>query len=136
MRIAPKGVTHGVRIFGKTRGKRYNVSKLKICAGLVVMVALVVFPLSGYKLREARSDEQSQQESHAEEHGGSEHKIVVTSPVRKDVISTQPYVCQIHSCKHIEICALEGGDLQEIAVKEGQAVKKGDLMFQIIPVLY
>ncbi|MDZ4683993.1 MAG: efflux RND transporter periplasmic adaptor subunit [Planctomycetaceae bacterium] len=52
------------------------------------------------------------------------------------MISTQPYVCQIHSCKHIEVRALEGGYLQEIGVKEGQAVKKGDLMFQILPTLY
>jgi len=62
--------------------------------------------------------------------------ILVTSPLRKDVISTQPYVCQIHSCQHIEVRALEGGYLEKIAVKEGQAVKKGELMFKILPTLY
>ncbi|MGE0608890.1 MAG: efflux RND transporter periplasmic adaptor subunit [Pirellulales bacterium] len=68
------------------------------------------------------------------EHGG--HKIVVTSPVKKDVIGTQRYVCQIHSCQHIEVKALQEGYLEEICVKEGQAVKKGALMFKILPVLY
>lgn len=56
--------------------------------------------------------------------------------MRKNVISTQQYVCQIHSCKHIEVRALEGGYLQEIHVNEGQAVRKGELMFKILPTLY
>ena len=54
----------------------------------------------------------------------------------KDVIITQQYVCQIHSQRHIDVCALESGYLEEILVKEGQAVKKGDLMFKILPTLY
>ena len=63
-------------------------------------------------------------------------KIVVTSPKAKDVIITQQYVCQIHSQRHIEVRALENGYLEEIPVKEGQAVKKGDVMFKIVPILY
>ena len=31
---------------------------------------------------------------------------------------------------------MESGYLQEILVREGQAVKKGELMFRILPVLY
>ncbi len=65
-----------------------------------------------------------------------QHKIVVTSPKAMDVTITQPYVCQIHSRRHIEVCALESGYLQEILVSEGQAVKKGDPMFKVLPVLY
>jgi len=64
------------------------------------------------------------------------HKIVATSPGVKDVIVTQQYVCQIHSRRHINVCALENGYLQEVKIKEGQAVKKGDLLFKIVPVLY
>lgn len=67
---------------------------------------------------------------------GEHHKILVSSPQAKDVTLTQEYVCQIHSQRHINVCALENGYLEEIVVKEGQAVKKGDLMFRIIPVLY
>ncbi|WP_435009595.1 efflux RND transporter periplasmic adaptor subunit [Tundrisphaera lichenicola] len=65
-----------------------------------------------------------------------EHKLVVTSPIKKDVVITQSYVCQIHSQRHIELCALEDGYLEAIAIKEGQEVKKGELMFQVIPVIY
>jgi membrane fusion protein (multidrug efflux system) len=75
-------------------------------------------------------------QKHEEEHHEEQRRIVVTSPQAKDVIITQPYVCQIHSRRHIDVCALENGYLQEIAVREGQAVKKGDVMFKILPVLY
>jgi membrane fusion protein (multidrug efflux system) len=63
-------------------------------------------------------------------------KIVVTSAEAKDVILTQPYVCQINSQRHINVRALANGYLQEISVKEGQAVKQGDVMFRILPTLY
>ncbi len=67
----------------------------------------------------------------------SEHqKIVVTSPMAKDVVITQPYVCQIHSRNHIEVRALQEGYLEEIPLKEGQAVKQGDVMFRVVPVLF
>src|SRR5690349_8242744 len=76
-------------------------------------------------------------ELHGEEQGHEEHnRIVVTTPVAKDVINTQQYVCQIHSRRHIEVRALESGYLEKISVNEGQAVNEGDLMFKIVPVLY
>ena len=118
---------------------------MKTPAVPLLILSLLLPSLSGCGAK-ADSHEQSHAASgegasaeHAETHGESgehTHKIIVTSPVKKDVVSTQPYVCQIHSCKHIEVKALEGGYLQEIGVKEGQAVKKDDLMFQIVPSLY
>jgi len=73
---------------------------------------------------------------HHEEVHEEHHKIVVTSPVVDDVTTTQQYVCQIHSCRHIEVRALEAGYLEAIPVKEGQAVQEGDLLFKILPTLY
>ena len=72
----------------------------------------------------------------AEHHEETHHKIVATTPVVKDVTITEHYVCQIHSRRHIEVRALEGGYLNEIPIKEGQAVKQGDLLFKILPTLY
>jgi membrane fusion protein (multidrug efflux system) len=70
-------------------------------------------------------------------HSHSEHsKIVVTSPKEMDLTLTQQYVCQIHSRRHINVRALEDGYLEEIPVKEGQAVKEGDVLFRIVPSLY
>jgi membrane fusion protein (multidrug efflux system) len=63
-------------------------------------------------------------------------KIVVTSPQAKDVSITQQYVCKIHSHRHINVRALANGYLNEISIKEGQAVKQGDVMFRISPTLY
>lgn len=110
-----------------------HTNNMKISAIAAIVLGLVSLSLSGC-LSEAESQEVSHSESEGE--SGHDHKIVVTSPLSKDVINTQPYVCQIHSCQHIEVRALEGGYLEKICVKEGQAVKKGTLMFKILPTLY
>src|SRR5262249_53489657 len=85
----------------------------------------------GIRARQVKAYIGGQLESYFQKHEEQPHqehqKIVVTSPEAKDVIITQQYVCQIHSQRHINICALENGYLQEISVREGQAVKKGDL---------
>lgn len=70
------------------------------------------------------------------EHHEAISKFLVTSPVRMDTSVTKKYVCQIHSVQHIELRALERGYLEKIYVDEGQFVKKGQLMFQIMPRLY
>jgi len=107
---------------------------MKILPIGIISLAFVSVSLSGCSL-EAESHQESHAESHAES-GAHAHKIIATSPIKTDVISTQPYVCQIHSRNHIEIRAIESGYLEKIGVNEGQSVKKGDLMFQIVPVLY
>ncbi|OUJ72200.1 efflux RND transporter periplasmic adaptor subunit [Hymenobacter crusticola] len=63
-------------------------------------------------------------------------KFLVTSPLQKDTTLVKEYVAQIHSIQHIELRALEKGYLQKIFVDEGQSVKKGQLMFQIMPMIY
>ncbi|MGE0773328.1 MAG: efflux RND transporter periplasmic adaptor subunit [Cyclobacteriaceae bacterium] len=65
-----------------------------------------------------------------------ESKYLVTSPLTKDTVRTVDYVCQIRSIQHIEIRSLEKGYLQRIFVDEGQLVRKGQLLFQILPTLY
>ncbi|MBO9702367.1 MAG: efflux RND transporter periplasmic adaptor subunit [Sporocytophaga sp.] len=74
-------------------------------------------------------------ESHKEEKE-EETKFLVTSPLKKDTLITRDYVCQIRSIQHIELRALEKGYLQNILVDEGQFVKKGQRMFQIMPTQY
>jgi membrane fusion protein (multidrug efflux system) len=65
-----------------------------------------------------------------------ESKFLITSPIIKDTTLIKNYVCQIHSIQNIELRALEKGYLQDIYVDEGKYVKKGQLMFQIMPNLY
>jgi membrane fusion protein (multidrug efflux system) len=73
-------------------------------------------------------------QSEATEH--ESHKIVATSPQVRPVTVTERYVCQIRSQRHINVRALEMGYLEAIPVKEGQAVKEGNVLFQVRPVLY
>lgn len=73
-----------------------------------------------------------------EEHKHKEEKtkLLVTSPLRMDTLTTKEYVCQIRAIRHIELRALEKGYLQEYFIDEGKFVKQGTLMFQILPLLY
>lgn len=70
---------------------------------------------------------------------GHEHETSVyevTSPLVKDTINYKEYVCQIHSINHIELRAQERGFLEKIYIDEGKSVKKGDLLFKIMPKIY
>ncbi len=100
---------------------------MKVASVLALVVAMVALSLPACGRMHAGEKEEANQEG---------REIVVTSPAIKDVVITQPYVCQIHSRQHIEVRALDEGYLEEIAVREGQAVKKGDEMFRVVPILY
>jgi len=63
-------------------------------------------------------------------------KFIVTPAEQKDTLVYREYVSQIRSIQHIELRALEKGYLQTIYVDEGQTVRKGQLLFQIMPVIY
>ncbi|SFF43943.1 efflux RND transporter periplasmic adaptor subunit [Thermoflexibacter ruber] len=69
-------------------------------------------------------------------HHAEEATYLVTQPIRKDTSIFKEYVCQIRSFQHIELRALEKGYLQNIYIDEGQFVKKGQLMFRIMPLIY
>lgn len=74
--------------------------------------------------------------SKKEEEKEEKTKFLVTNPIEKDTTITKDYVSQIHSIQHIEIRAQERGYLEKIYVDEGQMVKKGQLLFKIMPALY
>jgi membrane fusion protein (multidrug efflux system) len=72
----------------------------------------------------------------AKKEGAEGFKFSVTSPLRKDTLVIRDYVCQIRAIQHIELRALEKGYLQHIYVDEGKHIKQGQMMFQIMPLLY
>ncbi len=98
---------------------------MKVSTVAVVIPVLICLSLSACHMH--HEEEQDHQE---------QHKIVVTSPLVKDVTITQQYVCQIRSQTNIKVCPLVSGRLEQILVKEGQLVKKGDPLFKILPTLY
>lgn len=63
-------------------------------------------------------------------------KFTVTNPIKIDTSFTKEYVSQIKSVRNIELRAQEKGFLQNIYVDEGQFVKKGQLLFKIMPNMY
>ena len=65
-----------------------------------------------------------------------ETTFTVTSPIQIDTTIYKEYVAQIHSAKHIELRSQEKGYLQKIFVDEGQMVKKGQIMFKLMPAIY
>jgi membrane fusion protein (multidrug efflux system) len=96
---------------------------MKISPALTILLALVCLSLPACS------------HHHEEEHHEA-HKITATNPESKAITLTQQYVCQIHSQRHIKVRALEMGYLEAIPIKEGQQVKKDQLLFQVIPILY
>lgn len=91
----------------------------------------VVFTLAGLLAVQLQAGCGSK--AHTQEEGAV---FQTTSPVRTDTDVTREYVCQIRAIQHIELRALESGYLETIFVDEGQAVKRGQRMFQILPTVY
>lgn len=73
---------------------------------------------------------------HPPHHDEARPHLEVTSAIKKDIEITRSYVCQIRAYQHIEVRALERGYLRDVFVDEGQAVHRGQALFQITPVLY
>jgi membrane fusion protein (multidrug efflux system) len=65
-----------------------------------------------------------------------EATFTITSPIQTDTTIYKEYVAQIQSANHIELRSQEKGYLQKIFVDEGQFVKKGQLMFKLMPAIY
>ena len=77
-------------------------------------------------------DMQEEKQPHLEQ-----QKIVVTKPLAKDVTITRQYVCRIRPQRYIEVRALAGRvSRADPSSPEGQTVKAGDVMFEIVPTLY
>lgn len=74
--------------------------------------------------------------SHHESEKHEESEFFVTNPIQTDTFINKEYVCQIRAINHIELRSMERGYLQKIYVDEGQYVKEGQPMFQIMPLLY
>ena len=109
-----------------------------ISLGIIIILAAAiaiggVLELSGAKAnrypKQAKEFVVGKFESYFHKHEEESHqehsKIVVTSPKVQDVIITQPYVCQIHSQRHIEVRALEGGYLERDPGQGGPGGEEG-----------
>lgn len=88
---------------------------------------IIIIFLAGISLTSCQHDEHKKYE---------ESIFLITSPIVQDTIIYHEYVSQIRSIQHIELQVLEKGYLENIYVDEGQMVNKGQLLFQIMPLVY
>lgn len=108
-----------------------EISKARVSRP-VRWTALMCAGLAAVTLSSCDHTEAAHHEAEEEE----ESQLVLTKPIIRDTVISRDYVCQIRSCRNIEIRALERGYLEVVNVKEGQMVKEGDLMFSILPRVY
>lgn len=78
----------------------------------------------------------SRKQAEGGHHEETPQPVVLTNPSIMDVPTTQAYVCRLQSRRHIEIRALNEGYLEAIPIQEGQAVRAGDRLYELYPVLY
>lgn len=60
-------------------------------------------------------------------------KVTVSTPIVREVIEWDEYTGRLESTESVEVRARVNGYLQSIHFKDGQVVKKGDLLFVIDP---
>lgn len=68
-------------------------------------------------------------------HEEESEALIATKPWRQDVMVKQIYVAQIKAIQHIELRAFEKGYLTHIYGDEGRLIRKGQKMFQVMPML-
>lgn len=105
------------------------------------LLCLIVLSLSAGCRQDndsATPQSESHNSSHGESHSGEHHTGVleISSPIKKDTLYYDEFVCQIQAHQHIQLKTLEEGYLEKILVDEGQVVKKGQLLFEIQPTIY
>jgi membrane fusion protein (multidrug efflux system) len=88
------------------------------------------------RLAEANAEQSTENDERAEKSAVATPEVKLARPQVKDVTVRQQYVGQIHARRHIEIRAPQKGYIESISVHEGQAVKKGELVFNILPGVY
>jgi membrane fusion protein (multidrug efflux system) len=105
---------------------------------LLCLIALLFGAGCQHDDHSASHQSESHEGSHSESHSGEHHTGVleISSPVKKDTLYYNEFVCQIQAHQHIQLKTLEEGYLEKILVDEGQLVQKGQLLFEIQPTIY
>lgn len=63
-------------------------------------------------------------------------EYTVTTPIVKDTTFIKEYVAQIQSIQNVEVRAQEKGYLEKLRIDEGQYVREGQVLFNIMPRLF
>ncbi len=60
-------------------------------------------------------------------------QVSVAAPLKQNVTDWDEFVGRFEASQHVDVCARAGGFLQGVHFKDGQAVKKGQLLFTLGP---
>jgi membrane fusion protein (multidrug efflux system) len=104
-------------IFAHVRGKGVTMGATRVQA---LVLLLITLPLSEWNAFGQNSQDEAK-------------KVTVAAVQSKSSTITQRFLCRINSHRHIEVRTPAEGHLAAISVKDGQAVKRGDLLFQVGP---
>ena len=102
-------------------------SNIRPWRGAAVLVGLVVVAAFGYHLYGTRT---------AAVVDAAPPTVAVSEPVQRNIESRLGFLGQFSAMQRVELRAQVGGTLTEIHFKDGDIVKKGDLLFVIDPVPY
>jgi len=107
--------------------QRASTSGSRPRRGVVVLVGLVVVAALGYHLYGSRTTTVLDAAPPA---------VAVSEPLQRNIESRLGFLGQFSAVQRVELRAQVGGTLTEIHFKDGDIVKKGDLLFVIDPVPY
>ena len=65
-----------------------------------------------------------------------EPEVIVKKPIKKDIVLWDDYTARLQAVESVKLRARVGGYLETVNFKEGDFVKKGDLLFVIDPRTY
>jgi RND family efflux transporter MFP subunit len=111
-----------------SRARRRSSSRLWGALGIAVAVAVVATAWSAYSYR--RND------AAAAVAPVALPQVVVSRPLAREVESRLGFLGQFSAVEQVELRAQVGGTLAEIHFKDGDIVRKGDLLFLIDPSPY
>jgi RND family efflux transporter MFP subunit len=104
-----------------------STSGIRPWRGAAVLVGLVVVAAFGYHLYGSRTTVVVDAAPPA---------VAVSKPLQRNIESRLGFLGQFSAVQRVELRAQVGGTLTEIHFKDGDIVKKGDLLFVIDPVPY
>lgn len=108
---------------------KYSLSELTIRKKRIISQSLIAIMISGFLLMAAKS-------AYAESSQTALPEVTVTQPIARSITSWDNYVGKFEASQHVEVKPQVSGQIIERRFKDGDTVKKGDVLFIIDPRSY
>lgn len=108
---------------------KYSLSELTIRKKRIISQSLIAIMISGFLLMAAKS-------AYAESSQTALPEVTVTQPIARSITAWDNYVGKFEASQHVEVKPQVSGQIIERRFKDGDTVKKGDVLFIIDPRSY